>query len=342
MAKPTTSLRTYALTRLALVLPMLWILLTLVFFMMRVAPGDPVTAALGGRLPEQELQQRRHAAGYDKPLIVQYVDYLGNVARLNFGTTITDDRPVTDVIIENGSATLELTFWAMVVALSVGIGLGLLAGRLRDSGADVSIRMFGIVVYAMPAFFLGFLAQLLFGERLGWLPTSGRASPEVQFLLPTHTHLYLIDAIIYGDWATFKDVVLHLILPAATLGLIIAGVLIRLVRVNVLQTMKGDYIEAARARGIDEKSVVYRHAFKNALVPVVTVLGLQVALLMSGAVLTETTFNWPGIGFELVRYLNNRDYIAVQGIITFFALIVIFISLLIDFVNAWIDPRVRY
>jgi peptide/nickel transport system permease protein len=342
MAKPTTSLRTYALTRLALVLPMLWILLTLVFFMMRVAPGDPVTAALGGRLPEQELQQRRHAAGYDKPLIVQYVDYLGDVARLNFGTTITDDRPVTDVIIENGSATLELTFWAMVVALSVGIGLGLLAGRLRDSGADVSIRLFGIVVYAMPAFFLGFLAQLLFGERLGWLPTSGRASPEVQFLLPTHTHLYVIDAIIYGDWATFKDVVLHLILPAATLGLIIAGVLIRLVRVNVLQTMKGDYIEAARARGIDEKSVVYRHAFKNALVPVVTVLGLQVALLMSGAVLTETTFNWPGIGFELVRYLNNRDYIAVQGIITFFALIVIFNSLLIDFVNAWIDPRVRY
>jgi len=342
MAKPTTSLRTYALTRLALVLPMLWILLTLVFFMMRVAPGDPVTAALGGRLPEQELQQRRHAAGYDKPLIVQYVDYLGDVARLNFGTTITDDRPVTDVIVENGSATLELTFWAMVVALSVGIGLGLLAGRLRDSGADVSIRMFGIVVYAMPAFFLGFLAQLLFGERLGWLPTSGRASPEVQFLLPTHTHLYVVDAIIYGDWATFKDVVLHLILPAATLGLIIAGVLIRLVRVNVLQTMKGDYIEAARARGIDEKSVVYRHAFKNALVPVVTVLGLQVALLMSGAVLTETTFNWPGIGFELVRYLNNRDYIAVQGIITFFALIVIFISVLIDFVNAWIDPRVRY
>jgi len=342
MAKPTTSLRTYALTRLALVLPMLWILLTLVFFMMRVAPGDPVTAALGGRLPEEELQQRRHAAGYDKPLIVQYVDYLGDVARLNFGTTITDDRPVTDVIIENGSATLELTFWAMVVALSVGIGLGLVAGRLRDSGADVSIRMFGIVVYAMPAFFLGFLAQLLFGERLGWLPTSGRASPEVQFLLPTHTHLYVIDAIIYGDWATFKDVVLHLILPAATLGLIIAGVLIRLVRVNVLQTMKGDYIEAARARGIDEKSVVYRHAFKNALVPVVTVLGLQVALLMSGAVLTETTFNWPGIGFELVRYLNNRDYIAVQGIITFFALIVIFISVLIDFVNAWIDPRVRY
>jgi ABC-type dipeptide/oligopeptide/nickel transport system permease component len=172
---------------------MLWILLTLVFFMMRVAPGDPVTAALGGRLPEKELQERRHAAGYDKPLVVQYVDYLGDVARLNFGTTITDDRPVTDVIVENGSATLELTFWAMVVALSVGIGLGLLAGRLRDSGADVSIRMFGIVVYAMPAFFLGFLAQLLFGERLGWLPTSRPGQPERCSFLPAHAHAPLPD-----------------------------------------------------------------------------------------------------------------------------------------------------
>jgi peptide/nickel transport system permease protein len=342
MAKPTTSLRTYALTRLALVLPMVLILLSLVFFMMRVAPGDPVSAALGGRLSAKELQQRRHAGGYDRSTATQYFDYLGGVARLNFGRTITDNRPVTDVIVQNGSATLELTFWATVVAVAVGVGLGLVAGRLRDSTADVTIRLFGIVIYAMPAFFLGFLAQLVFGQHLGWLPTSGRASPEVQFLLPTHTHLYLVDALIAGDWATFKDVVLHLIMPAATLGLIISGVLIRLVRVNVLQTLRGDYIEAARARGIGERSVVYRHAFKNALVPVVTVLGLQVALLLSGAVLTETTFNWPGIGFELVRYLNNRDYIAVQGIITFFALVVIAVSVLIDFVNAWIDPRVRY
>jgi peptide/nickel transport system permease protein len=342
MAKPTTSLRTYALTRLALVLPMVLILLSLVFFLMRVAPGDPVSAALGGRLSPKELQHRRHAGGYDKPLAEQYVQYLGDVARLDFGHTITDNRPVTDVVVQNGSATLELTFWAMVVAVVVGVGLGLVAGRLRDSPADVAIRLFGIVIYAVPPFFLGFLSQLLFGQYLHLLPTSGRASPEVQFLLPTHTHLYLVDALIAGDFATFKDVVLHLILPATTLGLIISGVLIRLVRVNVLQTLKGDYIEAARARGISERSVVFNHAFKNALVPVITVLGLQVALLLSGAVLTETTFNWPGIGFELVRYLNNRDYIAVQGIITFFALVVIAVSVLIDFFNAWIDPRVRY
>src|SRR5262249_27516818 len=185
------------------------------------------------------------------------------------------------------------------------------------------------VIYAVPPFFLGFMAQLFFGQYLDILPTSGRASPEVQYLLPTHTHLYLVDALIAHDWAIFKDVVLHLILPAVTLGLIISGVLIRLVRVNVLQTMKGDYIEAARARGISERSVRYNHAFKNARVPVITVLGLQIALLLSGAVLPETTFNWPGIGFELVRSLNNRDYIAVQGIITFFALVVIVVSVLI-------------
>ena len=157
MARPTTSLRTYALTRLALVLPMVLILLTLVFFLMRVAPGDPVTAALGGRLSPEELQQRRHAGGYDKPLVEQYIEYLGDVARLDFGHTITDNRPVTDVVIENGSATLELTFWAMMVAVVVGVGLGLVAGRLRDSPTDVAIRLFGIVIYAVPPFFLGFM-----------------------------------------------------------------------------------------------------------------------------------------------------------------------------------------
>src|SRR5947208_5774494 len=154
MARQTTSLRTYALTRLALVLPMVLILLSLVFFLMRVAPGDPVSAALGGRLSPKELQQRREAGGYDKPLAEQYVQYLSDVARLDFGHTITDNRPVTDVVIQNGSATLELTFWAMVVAVVVGVGLGLVAGRLRDSPADVTIRLFGIVIYVLPPVFL--------------------------------------------------------------------------------------------------------------------------------------------------------------------------------------------
>ncbi len=330
------------LTRIALAIPTVLILLTLVFLLMRVAPGDPITAALGGRISAEELEQRQAAAGLDKPLSEQYIEYLGDAFTLDLGTTINDDREVTSIIVENGSATLELTLAAFAVALAVGIPIGLLAGRYRDTWIDISGRMFGIVVYAAPVFFTGFLAQLLFAGELGWLPSSGRASPIVEFELDKISYFYLIDTIIAGDPSAFWDVLSHLILPAVTLGLLVSGVLIRLVRVNLLQTMKGDYVESARARGVSERRVVMNHAFRNALVPVVTVAGLQFAILLGGAILTEQTFNWPGIGAELVRYLNERDYIAVQGIITIFALAVVVISLIIDLVNAFVDPRVRY
>jgi peptide/nickel transport system permease protein len=249
---------------------------------------------------------------------------------------------VPDLIPENGSATLELTASAFSITLIVGLGIGLLAGRFRDTPIDVGGRLFGIVIYAAPVFFLGFLLQLLFGVVLGWLPTSGQASPITDYELDKVTHLYVVDAIITANWSALNDVLLHLILPSVTLGLAVSGVLIRLVRVNLLQTMKGDYVEAARARGIGETRVVIHHAFRNALVPVITVAGLQFAILLGGAVLTEETFNWPGIGSELIRYLNERDYIAVQGIITVFAVAVVIVSLLIDLINAFVDPRVRY
>src|SRR5262249_38461315 len=202
--------------------------------------------------------------------------------------------------------------------------------RFRDTPIDVAGRLFGIVMYGAPVFFLGFLAQLVFGKWLGWLPTTGRASPIITYELHTRTNLFIVDAIIDRNWTAIFDVVRHLVLPATVLGLVIGGVFIRLVRVNVLQTLRGDYVEAARARGVPEHKVVWRHAFRNALVPVITVMGLEFAVLLSGAVLTEETFNWPGIGSELVRYLNNRDYVAVQGIITFTGIVVVLVSLLID------------
>jgi peptide/nickel transport system permease protein len=342
MAAKGTSLRQYALTRLALVVPMVFILLTLVFLLMRVAPGDPISASLGGRVPQEEIDRIREELGFNEPLYKQYVEYLSDIAQGDFGTTITDRRNIGEIITINGAATLELTFFAMTIAIVVGVVLGLLAGRFRDSWIDGGGRLFGIVIYATPVFFLGLMAQLFFGSYLGWLPTSDRASPLVDATLETHTHIYTIDTLINRDWDAFVDVVKHLILPAVTLGLVTAGVFIRLIRVNVIRTMKDDYIEAARARGIDERSVVYHHAFKNALVPVITVVGLTIALLLSGAVLTETTFNWPGIGHTLILYLQNRDYVAVQGIIVVFALVVVAASLIIDFVNAYIDPRIRY
>jgi peptide/nickel transport system permease protein len=341
MSASAGSLPRYILQRVLLVIPMMWILMTMVFLLMRVAPGDPISAALGSKLTPQALESARHRAGLDKPLLSQYWDYLSSAVHLNFGTTFTDNQPVTSVVVDNGGATASLVIAAFVIALVIGIPLGLLAGRLRDTVPDVLIRVFAIVTYAAPIFFIGLLLQLYVAPRLS-LPTGGDASPETLFIVPEHTHILLIDAFLSGDRGSIIDVLKHIALPAITLGVGISGVFIRLVRVNILQTIQSDYVEAAQARGIARGKVMRNHAFRNALVPVITVIGLQVALLLSGAVLTETTFNWPGLGHKLVFYILGRDYGAVQGIITMFALVVVVISVLIDIINALIDPRVRF
>ena len=342
MSRSSGSLPRYILQRVLLVIPMVWILLTLVFLLMRVAPGDPIAATLGGQLTQEALDQRRAALGLDRPLLQQYLDYLGGVLRLDLGQTITDNRPILDIVKENGGATLTLSVSALVVALGLGIPFGLLAGRFRDSASDVVIRLFGIITYAAPVFFTGILAQLLVAEYGGDWPTGGMSSPITEFTVQPQTNILLIDAMLQGQWGSVVEILQYLVLPALTLGLLICGIFIRLTRVNVLQTLQSDYVEAARARGVPERKVVRSHAFRNALVPVVTVIGLQVALLLSGAVLTEKTFTWPGIGSELIDYIELRDYAAVQGIITLFALVVVVVSLVIDIVNAMIDPRVRY
>jgi peptide/nickel transport system permease protein len=335
------SLPRYILQRAVLVVPMIWVILTLVCVVLRVAPGDPVSAALGGKLDPQALAQRREALGFNEPLLQQYWDYLSSVMRLDFGTTFSDNQPVLRVVRDNGGATLSLTMAAFAVALVVGLPLGMIAGRFRDSVGDVVIRVFGILSYAAPVFFVGFLLQAYVAQPLG-LPTSGMASPITVFQVQPHTHVLLIDVFLSGNGEAITDVLKHLLLPALTLGLLICGVFIRLVRVNILQTMQADYVEAAEARGISSGKVTRKHAFRNALVPVITVIGLQFALLLGGAVLTESTFNWPGLGQKLVSYINDRDYGAVQGIITIFAVAVVLISLLVDIINALVDPRVRY
>lgn len=340
MSAGAGSLPRYIGQRVLLVIPMIWVLLTLTFVLLRVAPGDPVSAAVGGKLNEAALDERRAALGLDRPLIVQYLEYLGQVATLNFGKTISDNRPIVDIIRDNGGATLTLTLGAFVFALVIGIPLGLLAGRHRDSVRDVVTRIFGVVTYAAPPFFTGLMFVILVAP-LGW-PTFDIASPMTKFTIPPVTHILLVDTLIAGNLDAFVDVLKHHLLPCFTLGLLLSGVFIRLVRVNLLMTLKGDYVEAARARGIAERHVIRRHAFRNALVPVVTVLGLQVALTLSGAVLTESTFNWPGLGTQLIQYLNSRDYAAVQGIVTFFGIVVVIVSLLVDIVTAVIDPRVRF
>lgn len=336
------SLLSYVLGRLLLMIPMAWVLVTIVFFLMRVAPGDPIQAALGGQLTPDQLAERQAAAGYDRPVIVQYLEYLWQLLQGDLGRTVTDNRPVIEVVAQNGMATLGLTLGALLFAIIVAVPVGLIAGRRRDSGFDVSARLFSILTYAAPVFFIGLAAQLIFGKALGWLPTSGQASPLVQATVPAVTNLVVVDAALVGNWGAVNDALRHLILPSIVLGLGLAGVLVRLIRVNLAHSLGSDYVESARARGVGEYNLVAKHGFRNALVPVITVLGLQLALLLAGAVLTEKTFGWPGIGNALVQYLNNRDYVAVQGIITIFAVAVVLVSVLVDVVNALIDPRARY
>ena len=334
------SLGRYVLIRVLLAIPMVFILLTLLFLLLHAMPGDPVTAALGGRLPPEEIAARKEALGLDDPMYLQYFRFLGGAITGDFGQPVTDSRSVMQIVVETAPATIELAVTSMVIAVTVGVLVGAVAGKLRDTPFDVGGRLFGIVIYAAPVFWTGLLAQLFFSVQLGWFPSSGRSggfdSPE------RITGFYLLDSILTGDWAALGSTVSHLVLPAVTLGLMIGGVFIRLVRVNMLQTLRSDYVEAARGRGLRERNVLFRHAFKTALIPIVTIIGLQFALMLGNAVLTENTFSWPGIARELVDFIGARDYAAVQGIVTFIALVIVGVSVLIDILTGLIDPRVRY
>lgn len=341
---PGGGLGRYIVIRALLIIPTVFILVTMVFFVMR-ATGDPITAALGGRLTPAQLAERITAAGYDRPILVQYVEYLGRVVTGDFGTTISDNRPVTQILVTYGGATLELAFYALIVAFVVGIPLGMIAARFRDRGQDALLRVFAILCYATPVFFAGLLLKLVFAVQLKWLPVAGRASTraelELQFL-PNPTGIYTIDAIATGDPAVLGDVLAHAVLPAIALGLLTAGVFLRLVRANVIGTLSMDYIDAARSRGVGEVRLVRTHAWRPALIPIITVIGLQIAMLLGGAVLTETTFEWKGLGFQLAEYLQARDFVAVQGIVALLAVIVALTNFVVDVLAALIDPRVRY
>ncbi|WP_217617037.1 ABC transporter permease [Cellulomonas sp. GbtcB1] len=334
----------YLLVRFLLIIPTVFILVTVVFVLMR-ATGDPITAAQGGRLPADQLAERIHQAGYDRPILVQYGEYLGNILRGDFGTTLSDSRPVTEVLTTFGSATLELAFYALLVAFVVGIPLGLLAAYFRDRFHDAVLRVFAIACYATPVFFAGLLLKLVFAVQLDWLPVSGRASTRSEIemrQLDDPTGIYLIDAIRTGNGEVVADVLQHAVLPAIALGLLTAGVFLRLVRTNVIGTLGSGYVDAARSRGVRESRLLRKHAYKPALIPIITVVGMQVAMLLVGAVLTETTFEWRGLGFQLSQYLQARDFVAVQGIVVLLAVIVAVTNFLVDVIAALIDPRVRY
>lgn len=334
----------YLITRFLLIIPTVFILITVVFFLMRVT-GDPITAAMGGRLTPDQLAARIHEAGYDRPILIQYFEYLGQVFSGDLGRTLSDNRAVTEVLTTYGAATLELAINSVIVALLVGIPLGLVAAKFRDRYPDAILRILAILGYATPVFFAGLILKLVFGVWLGWLPISGRADWQTELELTglqSPSGIYWLDALRSGNMGAFWNVAEHALLPALALGLLTGGVFLRLVRTNAIGTLGREYVEAGRSRGVSEFRLTTKHAYRPALIPIITVMGLQIAMLLGGAVLTETTFEWSGLGFKLAEYLTARDFVAVQGIVVLLAIIVAVTNFIVDVLAALIDPRVRY
>lgn len=339
----SSSLRKYLVTRILMTIPMILILVSLVFFVMRVLPGDPIRSQLGPRVSEEQADRIRERLGLNEPILVQYGRYLKDMVTLNFGNALTrGERPIRDELGERLPATLELTIPAMLFTSIFGVGMGTIAAKNRKKPSDYIIRLFSIFVSSIPIFFMGLIFQIIFGVRLDWLPLSGRMDPLLLTTFEAKTNFYLIDSILTQNWPALKSAVLHLIMPSITLGLALTGVFIRLTRVNMIEMLKADFITAGKARGISENRLVYKHALRNTFIPILTLIGLQMAILIAGAVLTETTFSWPGLGRYLVDRIALRDYTAVQSTIAVFAFFVGIISLLMDVLYALVDPRIRY
>jgi ABC-type dipeptide/oligopeptide/nickel transport system permease component len=297
--------------RLLLTLPALWLVLTLVFLLIHIVPGDPVEQMLGEGANLSQIAELRHALGLDQPLLRQYGHYLGQMVRGDLGHSFKFQAPVRQVIFERYPATLELAFLALLVCAALAIPAGVWAAYRRGSNADRAVGVFSLLGLAVPNFALGPLLIVLFSIQLGWLPVSGRGG------------------------------VLNYILPAATLGAALAAILTRMVRGAMLEELSSDYVRTARAKGLPTSVVLVRHALRNALIPIITILGLQFGTLLAGTIVTETIFSWPGIGRLTVQAISSRDYPLLQGCILVIALSYVLVNLLTDVLYALIDPRVR-
>jgi ABC-type dipeptide/oligopeptide/nickel transport system permease component len=301
----------YISLRLLFALPALWLIVTMVFLLAHIVPGDPVQQMLGEGARAEDLQQLRHLLGLDVPVLTQYRHYLAGVVRGDLGESFRFQEPVTRVVLSHYPATLELAIVALLVCAAIGIPAGLLAAERRGTSTDHAVGVLTLLGLSVPNFALGPVLILLFSVVLGWLPVSGRGGPS------------------------------HLILPAITLGAALAAILTRMVRISVIEELSSDYVRTARAKELSPSAVLFRHAFRNALIPILTILGLQFGTLLAGTIVTETIFSWPGIGRLAVQAIGARDYPLLQGCIILIAVSYVVVNLLTDAVYALVDPRVR-
>lgn len=341
------SLASRAAARILIAVPTIFLLLTLVFFLVRILPGDPVLLHFEKQATPETIETLRRQLGLDKPIWDQYVDYLLGIMRGDLGKSMEDFSPISEQIFSAFPATLELSIYSMLIAAIVGVFLGVVASRSHNSPVDAGLRLFSVAIYATPVFFIGMILQMLFGISLHWLPTGGRTYPGMDPIgltlggLNLRTGLYTIDSLLELDVLKFIYALRYLLLPSITLGLYLSGIFLRLTRSNMLDTMFMEYVTAAKARGLKETVVLYSYALRNAILPILTMVGLQFAALLGGAVLTETTFSWPGLGRYLVQRIAFRDYTAIQGAIVYFAFVIVLTSLVVDLAYAYLDPRIR-
>lgn len=329
----------FTIRRLLLLVPILVGLSLLVFFWIRALPGTPAEALLGERADEQTIAEIREQLGLDDPFYVQYWRYLQTLAEGDLGTSIASRRPITDEIKERFPATVELTLAAGFFALVFGIPLGFFAAKRYGGLFDNASLFLSLIGVSIPIFFLAIILKWVFAVRLGWLPSIGRQ--DVLITAEHPTNFYVLDGILTRNWTASWDAVKHLILPAIALGSIPLALIARITRASVLDVQNEDYVRTARAKGLPSYLVDGRHVFRNALLPVSTVIGLQVGLLLSGAILTETVFAFPGIGTWIQSAIENRDYPVLQGGVLFVAIIVVLVNLVVDLSYGFLNPRIR-
>jgi peptide/nickel transport system permease protein len=343
--------------RLVLLLPTLLGLSLVTFVLLRLIPGDPARVMLGEHATAEEIAHFRADAGLDRPLLIQYMHYAASLARGDWGRSIQTNLPVLSELAQRLPATIELSLGAMAIACALGIPAGVQAACRRSSPADLLATGGSLVGVSMPLFWLGLLLSYLFGYKLGWLPPSGRLTigdPSWSQTPPGQSiaglavagdfisNFYILNSILTANFTALADALRHLILPALTLSMVPLAVIIRMTRACLLDVLAEDYVRTARAKGLPERAVLFGHAMKNALPPILTVIGLQLGSLFSGAILTETVFSWPGMGQLIVDRVLARDYPAVQGVVLVVALLFILINMATDVCAAYLNPRIRY
>jgi len=333
-------LLSYIIRRLLSLIPTLLGVSIIVFLFLRMIPGDPALALAGEHASEENVERIREEFGLNKPLHEQYFTYVGKVLRGDLGRSILSRRPISEELKTRFPATIELSICALIVALVVGLPAGIISATKRNSIFDNIAMVGSLLGISMPIFWLGLMLNWFFAVQLGWLPSVTRLDANIE--LQRITNLLIVDSILTGNAEALLNAVQHLILPAVALGTIPMAIIARMTRSAMLEVLEQDYVRTARAKGLRERAVIIRHALGNALLPVITIVGLQVGVLLSGAVLTETIFAWPGIGRWLYLSILSRDYPIVQGMALFITILFLIVNLLVDISYAMVDPRIRY